>query len=102
MANLNITARMATLDQLVNTLIPAYLTPTPAHETLREWSDTARIPRFKAADPFLIIEIGASRRLLIFQNAVKRSRKHPGGANGDEFLKRDFNKARLTVNNQNT
>ena len=48
MANLNITARMATLDQLVKTLIPAYLTPNPAHETLRDWFDTARIPRFKA------------------------------------------------------
>jgi hypothetical protein len=41
-------ARLATLEQLVQTLIPAYLTPTPSHETLREWFDTARIPRFKA------------------------------------------------------
>jgi hypothetical protein len=48
MANLNITARMATLDQLIKTLIPAFLTPTPSHETLREWFDNARIPRFKA------------------------------------------------------
>jgi len=42
------TARLATLDQLVQTLIPAYLSPTPSHETLREWFDAARIPRFKA------------------------------------------------------
>ena len=41
-------ARLATLDQLVQTLIPAYLTPVPSHETLRDWFDTARIPRFKA------------------------------------------------------
>jgi len=41
-------ARLATLDQLVITLIPAYLTPTPSHETLRAWFDAARIPRFKA------------------------------------------------------
>lgn len=41
-------ARLATLDQLVKTLIPAYLTPIPSHETLRDWFDTARIPRFKA------------------------------------------------------
>jgi hypothetical protein len=42
------TARLATLDQLVKTLIPAHLTPVPSHETLRDWFDTARIPRFKA------------------------------------------------------
>ena len=42
------TARLATLDELVQTLIPAYLSPTPSHETLREWFDAARIPRFKA------------------------------------------------------
>ena len=41
-------ARLATLDQLAATLIPAYLAPTPCHETLREWFDAARIPRFKA------------------------------------------------------
>ncbi len=41
-------ARLATLEQLVQTLIPAYLNPTPSRETLREWFDEARIPRFKA------------------------------------------------------
>lgn len=41
-------ARLATLDQLVQTLIPAYLNPTPSRETLRDWFDAARIPRFKA------------------------------------------------------
>ena len=48
MPNLIPSARLATLEQLVKTLIPAYLTPTPSHETLREWFDAARIPRFKA------------------------------------------------------
>jgi len=48
MIKINTTARLATLDQLVQTLIPAYLTPVPSHETLRDWFDTARIPRFKA------------------------------------------------------
>lgn len=48
MTNSPTTARLATLDQLVKTLIPAYLTPIPSHETLRDWFDTARIPRFKA------------------------------------------------------
>ena len=42
------TARLATLNQLVQTLIPAYLNPTPSRETLRDWFDAARIPRFKA------------------------------------------------------
>ena len=39
---------MATLNQLVKTVIPAYLTPTPSNETLRTWFDDARIPRFKS------------------------------------------------------
>jgi hypothetical protein len=41
-------ARLATLELLAKTLIPAYLDPPPSHETLRDWFDTARIPRFKA------------------------------------------------------
>ena len=41
-------ARLATLESLAKTLIPAYLDPPPCHETLREWFDGARIPRFKA------------------------------------------------------
>jgi hypothetical protein len=42
------TARLATLDQLLKTLIPAHLDPIPSHETLRDWFDAARIPRFKS------------------------------------------------------
>ena len=44
----NPTARLASLDGLLETIIPAYLNPTPSRETLREWFDEARIPRFKA------------------------------------------------------
>ena len=44
----NCSARLATLDQLVQTVIPAYLTPVPSRETLRAWFDQARIPRFKS------------------------------------------------------
>ena len=47
-ANKTQSARLATLDQLAKTLIPAHLTPVPSHETLRGWFDTARIPRFKS------------------------------------------------------
>ena len=44
----NATARLASLDGLLETLIPAFLNPAPSRETLREWFDAARIPRFKA------------------------------------------------------
>ncbi len=41
-------ARLATLDVLLETTIPAFLDPPPSRETLRGWFDRARIPRFKA------------------------------------------------------
>ena len=41
-------ARLATLNQLAKTLIQAHLNPVPSNETLRDWFDTARIPRFKS------------------------------------------------------
>ena len=41
-------ARLATLQQLAKTLVQAYLAPVPTDETLRDWFDDARIPRFKA------------------------------------------------------
>ncbi len=44
----NQSARLATLDQLSQTLISAYLTPVPSNETLRDWFDNAHIPRFKS------------------------------------------------------
>ena len=44
----NNSARLATLGQLLQTTIPAYLAPTPSPETLRAWFDRARIPRFKS------------------------------------------------------
>ena len=44
----NPTARLASLDGLLETVIPAFLNPAPSRETLREWFDAARIPRFQA------------------------------------------------------
>ncbi len=41
-------ARLATLDTLLETTIPAFLSEAPSRETLRDWFDKARIPRFKA------------------------------------------------------
>ncbi len=41
-------ARLASLAGLLETTIPAFLHPVPSRETLRDWFDQARIPRFKA------------------------------------------------------
>jgi hypothetical protein len=40
--------RLATLDQLIQTIIPLFISPVPCRETLRDWFDEAHIPRFKA------------------------------------------------------
>jgi len=44
----NTSARLASLEGLLQTTIPAFLHPVPSRETLREWFDKARIPRFKS------------------------------------------------------
>jgi hypothetical protein len=38
---------MASLDQLLETTIPAFLSPAPCRASLRVWFDQARIPRFQ-------------------------------------------------------
>lgn len=47
-AKSNTPARLATLDELCQSTIPAFLSPIPCRETLRDWFDAARIPRFKS------------------------------------------------------
>lgn len=42
------TARLASLEGLLQTTIPAFFHPVPSRETLRAWFDQARIPRFKS------------------------------------------------------
>jgi trehalose utilization protein len=42
------TARAATMDELVQSVVPNFLTPVPHPETLRAWFNAARIPRFKS------------------------------------------------------
>lgn len=42
-----ISARLATLDQLIENTIPHFLVPIPSRETLRAWFDAAGVPRFK-------------------------------------------------------
>jgi hypothetical protein len=46
--DLNQTARLATLDQLIQFTLPNFISPIPSRETLRSWFDKAKIPRFKA------------------------------------------------------
>jgi hypothetical protein len=41
-------ARLATMDQLLQTTIPAFLGPVPCRKTMRDWFEAAKIPRFKA------------------------------------------------------
>jgi len=48
MTDISNTARLATLDQLIATVIPAFFTPVPRRDTLRSWFDAAKIPRFKS------------------------------------------------------
>lgn len=43
-----VNSRLATLDQLCETTLPAFMTPVPSKDTLRNWFDGAKIPRFKA------------------------------------------------------
>jgi hypothetical protein len=42
-----INARLATLDKLLSDVVPLFLDPPPARDTLRSWMDSAKIPRFK-------------------------------------------------------
>lgn len=46
--NRNSTARLATLDQLIENILPLFLSPVPSRDTLRAWFDEAKIPRFKS------------------------------------------------------
>jgi hypothetical protein len=48
MQEINTSARLASLEGLLQTTIPAFFHPVPSRETLRDWFDKARIPRFKS------------------------------------------------------
>jgi hypothetical protein len=41
-------ARLATLDELIKTTIPAFISPVPSRDCLRDWFDRAAVPRFKS------------------------------------------------------
>lgn len=43
-----IAARLATLDQLVENILPNFIAPVPSRDALRALFDRARVPRFKA------------------------------------------------------
>jgi hypothetical protein len=40
--------RAATLDELVEKVLPNHISPVPSRETLRAWFDREKIPRLKA------------------------------------------------------
>jgi hypothetical protein len=46
--NVQSTARLASLKELREHVLPNYLLRIPSDETLRAWFDAAKIPRFKA------------------------------------------------------
>jgi hypothetical protein len=75
----NLNARLATLDQLLQTTIPAFLTPAPSRETLRAWFDAAGIPRFKA-NPTAQRGGGPCFYSVAAVEKLFRSRTLPGGA----------------------
>ncbi len=43
----NSNVRLATLDQLITDILPNFIQPIPCRETLRQWFDAAKVPRFK-------------------------------------------------------
>ena len=40
-------ARLATLGQLIENVLPNFIQPIPCRETLRAWFDAGNVPRFK-------------------------------------------------------
>ena len=46
--NISNTARLATLDQLIENILPLFLSPVPSRDTLRDWFDKAKVKRFKS------------------------------------------------------
>jgi len=42
-----LTARMADLDAICEKTVPLFLDPVPKRETVKDWLDANRIPRFK-------------------------------------------------------
>ena len=43
-----ITARAATIDELLSNVVPNFLQPPPSRDTLRAWLDAANVPRMKS------------------------------------------------------
>jgi hypothetical protein len=43
-----LTARFATLDQLIQCMLPNFIAPVPSRATLRSWFDAGRVPRAKS------------------------------------------------------
>jgi hypothetical protein len=44
----NQNVRLATLEELLQNVIPLFLSPVPSRCTIRRWLDAAKVPRFKS------------------------------------------------------
>jgi hypothetical protein len=42
-------ARLATMDELIQNVLPLFITPIPSRETLRSWFNRAHVPRLKTS-----------------------------------------------------
>jgi hypothetical protein len=73
------TARLATIDQLIENILPNFISPVPCRETLRDWFDDAKVSRFKA-NP--LAERGGGPVWYSVADVEKffRNRTLPGGA----------------------
>ena len=73
------TARLATLDRLLETVIPLFLDPPPSRDAVRALLDGANVPRFKTnplakrGGGYVYYSVPAVEKLF-------RSRTLPGGA----------------------
>jgi hypothetical protein len=41
-------ARSGDLDYICNIVLPPFINPVPSRDTVRDWLDTAKVPKFKA------------------------------------------------------
>jgi hypothetical protein len=70
---------LATLDELLRTTLPLFLSPLPSRETVRGWLDAAKVPRFKS-NPAAKRGGGPCWYSVSHVEKLLRSRTLPGGA----------------------
>jgi hypothetical protein len=73
-----LSARLGTLDILIQDVLPNYFSPVPSKERLRYWFDGANIPRFKA-NPAALRGGGPVWYSIAAVEKLLRQRTLPGG-----------------------